>query len=179
MAILSTDILFKLSNSTSPGNSTAGTPATSLGGYISTTQVSGTPLDNLFADLSGDDNANSVVDYRCLFVHNNHGSLTLQTAVVWLSAIVGGGTTKTIAVDSAGITALASSPAQAAVIGSRTSAPSGVGSFSAPTTKGAGLSLGNIGPGQVCAIWVKRAAANTSALNNDGITISVGGDTAA
>jgi hypothetical protein len=51
--------------------------------------------------------------------------------------------------------------------------------FTAPTTKGTGLAIGNIPAGSVAAIWVRRTAANTVAVNNDGVTIRCEGDTAA
>src|SRR6185295_15387597 len=93
MAITASDILYKLSLLTgSAGNSAAQPdPNASLGKYISTTQISGTPLNNLFDNVSGDENAASESEYRLIFVHNNHGSLTLLSPVVWISAEVSGG----------------------------------------------------------------------------------------
>jgi hypothetical protein len=91
MAITSSDILIKLSVKTgSAGNTTAGTPAGSLGKYISTTQVSGTALNNIFDDVTGQENFDSDAEYRCIFVHNNHATLTLQNAVVYISSQVSG-----------------------------------------------------------------------------------------
>ena len=58
----------------------------------------------------------------------------------------------------------------------RPTAPAGV-TFSSPTTVGAGVALGTIGAGQVKAFWIRRTAANSSALSNDGVTIAVTGDT--
>lgn len=180
MAITASDILLKLSVKTgSAGNSTAGTPAGSLGKYISTTQISGTPLNNLFDDISGDENAASNVEYRCIFVHNSHATLTWQGVVAWTSGAVSGGADAAIAVDNIAASAIGSASAQAAEITDEDTAPSGVGAFSAPTTKGTGLSLGNIGPGQCRALWVRRTATNSAAINNDGFTIELAGDTAA
>ena len=50
--------------------------------------------------------------------------------------------------------------------------------FSSPTSVGSGLSIGDLSPGTVKAIWIKRTAANTAAKNNDGVTLSIIGDTA-
>jgi len=179
MPIVASDVLFKLSTlAGSAGDSTASTPAASLGKYVSTSQwVSGT--NALFDNVSGDENAASVVDYRCFFVHNNHASLTLENAVVYLSAEVAGGANVALAVDNIAATAKGSTSAQAAQIASETTAPSSVGAFSSPTTKAAGLALGSIGPGQVRAVWVRRSAANSAAINADGFTVAVAGDTAA
>lgn len=179
MPIATTDILYKWSVATGPGNSTAaGAAGTSLGGFISTTIVVDATLDNLFPDVTGDENAASNVDYQCMFIHNNHATLTLQNPVVWLSAEVAGGVSCAVGVGTTAASALASATAQAQTIANKNTAPTGV-TFAAPTTKAAGLAIGNLGPGQVKAIWVRRTAANTAAQNNDGVTIRVEGDTAA
>lgn len=179
MAITATDILFKLSTkSGSAGNTLTSTPNASLGKYISTTQITDATTDNLFDVVTGDENAASDVEYRGFFVHNNHGSLTWQNVVVWLSADVAGGAATAIGLDTTAVSAVGSASAQALEIADESTAPSGV-SFSAPTTKGAGLSIGNIAAGSVKAIWVRRTAANTSAVNDDGATIRAEGDTSA
>lgn len=179
MAIVASDIKQRLSVVTgSAGNTTAGTVGASLGKYISTTDVSGTPLNDLFPDVTGNENLASNVDYQCVFVYNSHGSLTLQNAVVYISAQVSGGAAAAIAVDSTATSAVGASSAQALTIANKNTAPAAL-SFSAPTTRGAGLSLGDIAPGNVKAFWIQRTAANTAALNNDGATIVVSGDTQA
>jgi hypothetical protein len=179
MSITATDILFKLSLKTGTAGNQNAQPNVneSLGKYISTTQITDATLNNLFDDVSGDENAASDVEYRCIFVHNAHGSLTWQNVVVWLSAEVSGGAIETIAIDNIAASVIGSSSAQAALIATEGDAPSGVGSFSGPVTKGTGLSLGNIAAGYCRAIWIKRSAANTVALNNDGVTLRCEGDT--
>lgn len=180
MAITATDILYKFSVAAAAGNTTAGTAATSLGDQISTTQITDATLDNLFDVITGDDNAASDVEYRCFFVHNNHGSLTWENVVVWLSAEVAGGAAAAIALDGIAVSAVGSASPQAATVANENTSPgAGAGSFSSPTTKGTGLSIGNIAAGSVKAIWVRRSAANTGAVNNDGVTIRCEGDTAA
>lgn len=180
MAITQSDILWKLSvTSGSAGNSTSGTPAGSLGKYISTTQLSGTTLNNLFDDISGDENAASTVDYRCIFIHNAHASLTYQSPVIWISSEVSGGASIAIAVDGTAASAIGSASAQAAQIANETTAPTGTGGFSSPTSKATGLSLGSIAAGSCKAVWIRRTAANNAAINNDGVTLAVEGDTSA
>jgi hypothetical protein len=180
MPIASTDILFKFSTTAgAAGNTTAGgAPGTSLGKYVSTTQIVDATLDNLFPDITGDENAASNADYQCIFVHNNHATLTLQNAVAWLSAEVAGGAATAIGGDTTAASAVGASAAQALQIADKNTAPAGVG-FSAPTTKAAGVAIGSIGPGQVKAVWVRRTATNSAAFNNDGVTIRVEGDTSA
>lgn len=180
MAITATDILYKTSTTAgAAGNANAQAVAgQSLGKYISTTVITDATLNNLFPDVTGDENAASNVDYQCYFVHNNHASLTWQSPVAWLSAEVAGGVTAAIAVDTTAASAIGSATAQAVTIANKNTAPAGQ-SFSAPTTKGTGLAVGNLPNGQCKGIWVRRTAANTSAVNSDGVTVRVEGDTAA
>ncbi len=180
MALTGTDILIKLSVAAAAGNTTVSTPAASLGDQISTTQISGTALNNLFDDVSGDESAAGDIEYRCLFVHNNHGSLPWTSVVVYLSAETAGGSSMALATDNIASSAVGAASAQADVIANEDTAPTGVSAFSSPTTKAAGLSLGTINAGSVKAFWVKRTtSAATAAANNDGGTIAVAGDTAA
>lgn len=183
MAILTTDIKWRLSIKTgAAGNAGAqADPNASLGKYISTTDLNtGTPLNNLWDDVTGDENAASDVEYRCLFVYNAHATLALLNPVVWLSAEVGGGAAIAIAIDNIGPSPIGQAGAQAAEIANENTAPSGVGAFSSPTTKGAGLSLGaSLPAGQCRAVWIRRTAANTGAVDNDGVTPRCEGDTAA
>lgn len=177
-AIQTSEILFKFSVKTgAAGNSNAGTASGSLGKYISTTAITDNTLNNLFDDISGAENAASTVDYRCIFVHNSNSANPLENAVVWLSAETAGGASIAIAIDNIAASAIGSASAQAAEITNETTAPSGVGTFSSPTSKGSGLSLGTINNGSCRAIWVRRTAANSAALSNDSVTIRVEGDT--
>jgi len=180
MAIVAADILYKFSVAAAAGNTTAGTAAGSLGDQISTTQITDATLHNLFDVVTGDENAASEAEYRCFFVHNAHATLTWENVVVWLSAEVAGGAVAAIAIDDIAASAIGAAVAQADSIADENTAPgAGVGAFSSPTTKAAGLSIGNLAPGNCRAIWVRRTAANTAALNNDGVTIRCEGDTAA
>lgn len=177
-AITSGEILYKYSVSAAAGNTTAGTAAGSLGDQISTTQIPDATLNALFDDVSGAENAASDVEYRCVFVHNSNASNALQNAAIWLSAEVAGGASVAIGVDTTAASAIGSGAAQALTVADESTAPSGV-SFSSPTTFGTGLSLGTIPAGQCKAVWFRRTATNSAALNNDGVTWSVQGDTAA
>lgn len=180
MAITATDILFKLSVKTgAAGNSTAqGDVNESLGKYISTTQITDATLNNLFDDVSGDENAASDVEYRCIFVHNAHATLTWQSPVVWLSAETAGGANIAIAIDDLAASPIGQAGAQADEVADESTAPTGE-AFTSPTTKAGGLALANLPAGQCRAIWVRRSATNSAALDNDDVTIKVEGDTSA
>lgn len=174
MAIASTDILYYLSApSASAGNATAGTPNGSLGKYMSSTQITDATLDNLFDDVSGAEAAAGMTDYRCLFVLNNHASLTLQNASITINSQTTGGGDITIALDNVAVSAKGSSTAQATTIANETTAPTAVGSF------GTGpLTIGDIAPGSVKAVWLKRSVtAGAAATNPDGVVLRTSGDT--
>lgn len=180
-AITAAELLFRGSVvSGSAGNSVAfGGVDTSLGKYIANNNLADATLNSLFSDATGAENAASTVHYQCVFIYNSNASNAYQNAVVWVSGDPAGGAEVAIAVDSTAASAVGSASAQALQIANRTTAPAGPLTFSKPTTQGTGLSLGNIPAGQVKAIWIRRTLANTAAMNADGITISIAGDTAA
>lgn len=179
-AITAGEILLKYSTTAgAAGNANTSTAATSLGKYISTTAWAGGALNDLFDDISGAENAASTVDYRCIFVHNSNTANALQNAVVWISGEVTGGASIALASDNIAASALGSASAQAAQIANETTAPTGVSAFSSPTTAVTGVALGSIPATQVKAFWVRRTATNSAALSNDGVTITVTGDTGA
>ena len=177
MSIVADDILFKYSTKIgSAGNQNAQTNQNaSLGKYISTTEWPGGTVHDLFAAITGADNANSTPTYRCIFIHNNHGSLTYQGVVVWVSAQVSGGADVAIGLDITAPSGISSASAQAVSITNEKVAPSAV-TFTTPTTEGAGLAIGDLLPGECKAIWIKRTPANTVAVSNDGATFSFSGD---
>jgi len=183
MPIVNTDIVYRLTvKAGAAGDTTAQAAPTnpttgSLGGFTSTS-VMGAGANSLFDDISGAENTASTVDYRAFDILNNHATLTAQNAVVYLSAEVGAGASIAIAVDNTGPVAKTSA-SQGANIATETTAPTGVGAFSSPTTAGTGLALGSIPPGQIRRVWVKRTAANSAALDSDGVTFAVACDTAA
>lgn len=174
MAIVAGDIQKRLSVTTgAAGDSTAGTPAGSLGKYVSTTQITDATLNNLFDDVSGAESSAGMTDYRCIFILNNHATLTLTNATVQVLSQTAGGGAIDIATDNIAVSAKGSAAAQAATIASETTAPTGVSAF------GAGpLALGDIGPGQVKGVWLRRTVtAGAGAVNPDGVVLRVTGDT--
>lgn len=179
-AIVSSDVVTLLSNSgASAGYSVTGTPGASLGGYVSTSVMSLTSLDNLFLDLTGAQNAADQVDYACLFVLNNTASgNSMLITVAWLptSSNVTGATSHAIGVDPTAASVKTSSGAQAVTISASTTAPAGVTFVAPSSTNSGGVSLGTIAPGYVRAIWLRRTAANTAPLNNDGFSIEIDWD---
>ena len=178
MPIVDSDILFKYAvTSGTAGNQNPQTsPNASLGKYISTTVWPGNgTLHDLFGPITGLQNIDSAVDYRCLFIHNNNGTLTLSNILLWISGLTVGGATIQIGADTTPASGINTSTPQALQVVDINTAPTGV-SFSAPITEATGISLGNLLPGQCIAFWIKRSAGNTPALNNDTLTLSYSGD---
>lgn len=178
MSIVAADIHTRFATTAgAAGNSTApGAAGTSLGKYMSNADLTDNTLNNLFPDVTGAENAASNVDYQCVFIFNNHATLTWQGVVVWISAETAGGSSFAVGVDTTAASAAGSATAQALTIANKNTAPAGV-TFSAPTTQATGVVVGDIPAGQVRAIWIRRTSANTAALANDSATISYAGDT--
>lgn len=180
MPIANSDIKVRYSIKTgSAGNTLSqGDVNESLGKYIATNDVTDATLHALFAAVTGDENAGSEARYRCIFVYNSHSTLTWQGAKCWISAEVADGADTAIGVDTNAAAAVGSGSAQAIEVADEETAPGGV-SFTSPTTKSNGISIGDIAAGECRAIWVRRTATNSGAANNDGVTLTFEGDTGA
>jgi hypothetical protein len=180
-AIVPSDIVFLLSApGASAGYASSGTPGSSWGNFASNTVLSATPLDNLFTDLTGAENAADQVDYACLFVLNNTSSgNSMLNSVAWLptSSNVTGATTHAIGVDTTAASTKTATVAQALTIVAATTAPVGVTFVGPSSTNAGGVNLGTIAPGSVRAVWFRRTATNSAPLNNDGFTVEVDFDT--
>lgn len=177
-AIVASEIVVRFTTTAgAAGDTTANTTVgTFLGKYCATSAWAGGALNDLFADITGAQNAASQVDYAGLAVLDNNASNILQNAVVYISAETAGGASIAVGADTTAASAKGSATAQLLTIANNTTAPAGV-TFSSPTTLGTGVALGNIGIAQVKGVWVRRTAANTSALSNDGMTLAFAGDT--
>lgn len=173
MPIVGSDIQKRFSVSAAAGDTTAGTAATSLGDQVSITQITDATLTNLFDDVSGAESAAGDTEYRCIFILNNHATLTLQNATIQILSQTANGGLIDIATDNIAASAKGSGSAQAAVIPDEQTAPSGVSAF------GAGpLALGSLAPGQVKGVWLRRTVSpGATGVNPDGVVLRVTGDT--
>ena len=177
MSVSSTDILLKLSTKAgAAGNTTAGTPAGSLGKYISTTAITPASLHNLFDIIEGGENAASESEYRCIFIHNNNATDDFLNVFVYILSEVSDGASVAIGVDPTAASDIDSASAQALEVADEDTAPAGV-SFTSPTDLANGIDVGDIPAGSCRAIWIKRTAANTAAMTNDGATLRIQGET--
>ena len=174
MPIQSSDIKWYLS-----GGADNTDPNASLGGAISNTEIQDGVLNNLWDDVSGEESQNGDVEYRCIYVKNTHGSLTLQNAVIWISELTLSADDEVdIGLDPAGV-GDGSNTGVATSVPDESTAPSGV-TFSRPTDKSSGLSIGDLGPGECIAVWIRRTVnSGASAYNSNEYKLKVEGETAA
>lgn len=168
MAILAGDIDYHLSGGAANEDVDA-----ALGGVISSVELVGATLQNLFDIVGSDESAAGDVEHRCIYVKNAHETLTLQNAKVWIQTQTPSDDTDIqIALAEEGVNGTAE------VIGDETPPPSGE-NFSAPANEGEALTIGDIPPGEHQAIWVKRnIGVAAAAYNNDSVVLRVKGDTA-
>lgn len=179
MAVQASDIEFRYSIPTAAAGDqlTQNNPANSLGRYVSQTAWPGGGLHDLFQELTGADNAAMVSEFRCVFVVNKNVTSSWDNVRVWVSTDTQpGGAEIAIGVDPTPASLLNTTTAQAVTISNPKIAPLGV-SFSKPLTYASGLNLGNIGPGQCRAIWLRRSGQNTAGLANETCVLTFQGDT--
>lgn len=169
MPITATDIEFHLS-----GGASNSDPDAALGGAISSTEITDATIANLFDNVSGAEAAAGDTEYRCFYILNNHGSLTLQGAEVWIE-------TNTPSGDTSAEIGLGSSAVNGTeqTVADESTAPTSV-TFSTAAGQGNALSIGDIPAGEHKAVWVRRTVGSgAAAYNSDSVVIRVQGDTAA
>ena len=178
MPIATKDIQFYLSvPNARQGWRMTSIPAQSLGGYVSATPLNmSVPLNNLFDDVTGEQNEAGRVDYRCIFIRNSHATLTLRDARIWIEPFAGAAAMVLVGVDPIGVTKQDIVARQAAIVSSPLEAPGGV-TFYRPVSKAIALLLGNLISGNVCAVWVQRSIHNVEPVDNDGFVFRVVGET--
>ena len=163
MPIETTDIHYRLSGGGSNSNANA-----SLGGAISST----TAPSALFDPVSSAQAAAGLVEYRCIYVRNNHGSLAmLEPNRIFIQANTPSATT-TIAL---GLGTSAQGGVEQTVA-NEGAAPAGV-SFSEPTDFASGINLGEIPAGGHRAVWVRRTINAGTAATSDTYNFRVTCDT--
>lgn len=178
MAIAPAEVQFYLSApNAAAGFAASSVPGASLGKFMSTTQVSGVPLDNLFLDLLAPQNAAGQVDYQCVFIVNfTVTGLTMRNPFVWMPSLLytQGGTNLAVGVDAAGAVPYSQTAPQAARIALSVNAPAGVTAWYGPSAAPYnGLLIPDIQPGYACAVWIQRTAVNSPAVAPQSLSLQV------
>jgi len=166
MPIVASDIKLYLSGGA--GNTD---PNASLGGAISTTEVVDNTLHNLFDKVSGAEASAGDTEYRLFYVKNTHATLTLQSAKIYID-------TNTPSTDTSVEISVATetgSPTQ--TIANENTAPA-TQTFVTAAGVGNALTIGDLAPGVVKGIWIKRiVGSSATAYANDSVVIKTYGDT--
>ena len=192
MPIIASDLVkyFTQGGGISDGGA-AGSAATSLGGYRGTGVITDNLDNNLFDDVSGAEALAGDTEYRCLCIRNNHASLALQNAKIWVSTDeANADTTISIAVE---VPTGSATTGSAQSVANESTAPtvnagnvSNWYASSAVNSYANGIAINinghsaNLGVGEIVFVWVRRvvgvAAAAASGVN---FTLRIQGDTAA
>lgn len=168
MAIIPSDLQFRLS-----GGAANSDPNASLGGAISSTALVDASLHNLFDQVNSSEASAGDVEYRCIYVRNNHATLALQNAEVYLSADAANANV-TIAF---GIGTSAIDGTEQTVADEST-APTGV-TWEEDAGEVNALAIGDLPAQSHQAIWVRRTVtAGAAADDLDSASLVLAGDTA-
>lgn len=168
MSVAPSDIRFRLS-----GGSSNTSPAASLGGVKSSTEIVNSVDNNLFDDVTSAEHLSGDTEYRCFYVHNANGSTTLTSAVAWIASdTISADTDLAIAVGTAAVNGTEQT------IANENTAPTGVTWSNVAIDRPSGLPLGNLPAGQHKAVWLRRIVTTGSVPQvGDTAQIAVGGDT--
>ncbi len=116
--------------------------------------------NGLFDDVTKAEALAGDTNYRCVYVMNNHASLTATGVKAWINQDALGADTISLAADAAGI-GDGTSTGVAATIANEAAAPAGA-VFTQPLSEGAALSLGNFTFGTGIGLWVKRSVPSST-----------------
>lgn len=153
MVIANTDL--KLFHSGGGSNSNI---ALDIAGDISSVEITDNTLNDLWDDITGDQGAAGITEYRKIFFKNAHGTLTATAAKLWiLTNTTSTDDTITIGLDLGGLNNIGDD------ISVETDAPSPAVTFVTAVDKANGLALGNVPAGQKYAIWIKRVVTGPAA----------------
>lgn len=163
MAIADTDIIFRLS-----GGAANADPALSIGGAKSSVAVTGSTL---LDTVSSAEATAGDINYRCFYVHNAHGTLTMIGAKMWIQANTpDADSTVDIGVGAAAVNATETATANEAT------APGSV-TFVAAVNEAGAIALGDIPAGQHRAVWIRRTENAGQAAVSETATLRVKCDT--
>ena len=144
----------------------------SLGGTITGDEVIDGDLHNLFDKVTSDESAAGDVEYRCAYIKNIHGTITLEGTISYIAANTASPTTDmAVALG----TSIVGGVEQ--IVTNESTAPIGVSWQNLVGLVNA-VTLGDIPAGSHKALWFRRTVdAATIATPTDGITLTTRGST--
>lgn len=162
MPIISTDIVYRLS-----GGAANADPLLSLGGAKSSVAAS----TNIYDDVTSAEATAGDIEYRCIYIHNAHATLSYLAPKVWVQANTpSADTTVAIGLGTSGLNATEQT------VANENTAPTSV-TFSSPIDFATGLQMVDIPAGQHYPIWIRRTVNAAAAAVADSFTLRVQGDT--
>ena len=143
------------------------TPATEQEDTLAVT----TTTEGIFPDVTSGEAGAGDTQYRCVYIHNGHGSETIATLKLWIGKQYDGEQNVALVVDSNGV----GGTANTILDGGDSTNVLGSHIFSSPTTEGTAIEVSGIGPGVAVPIWIRRTvSANVQeAVSADSFGISM------
>lgn len=161
--LTSNDIRFYYS-----GGATNTVASKSLGGLKSACEVPASSMNTIFDNVSSSEASSGRIEYRAIYVTNVNPYITLSSAVLWID-------TNTPAADNIEIAIADSNGTSTVSVANETVSPSGF-SFTSPSSKAAGLSIGSLPPNSSRCIWIKRVVSpQTSSYASNYFSLRVEG----
>jgi hypothetical protein len=151
----------------------------SIGGNINLSaplnknQNPSTPLFNqLWDDFTTSEKKNGDVEYRCIFVRNEHGTDTLTNIKIWFTAELTPSPDTYIRM---GVSNLAVNTAEQSLVTAEDT-PTGINFDARHNSEDTAISLPNLAPNAYKAIWIqRRIRANAAQYNKDSFTLRLDG----
>ena len=145
------------------GGASNSDPNASLGGVASTTQLSGTPLNNLFDNVLAAEAAAGRIEYRAISLHNA-GDAAATLVKIWIDTDTTSASTEIdIALDAG----------TQSIVDESTAPSSPALSFSHPAV-GSKLSISDIAAAGAQRVWIRRTVtAAAGNLSNDAAILKV------
>lgn len=143
-------------------------PASTVQDSITVANATNRAFDN----ISATESLNGDTEYRCFYVKNTHASQTAYDVRLWIKSQPTGSDTLAIALDPNGKGVSARGPL--ADESDSTNVLAGI-TFTQPNTYAGALVIGNLGPGEYYAFWVKRVVPSntTVAMINDFSSLAI------
>lgn len=167
MPIIASDIKCFISGGAANTN-----PNASLGGIISTTELTDNSLHNLFAKVGAAEALAGSVKYRGVYIKNTHATLTYEAVLAYISS-------QTTSPDTSIKIALAGEGAGATMetIANEDTAPVGEVFVTADGVAN-GLSMGDLGVAVRYGVWIQRTVtAGATAFGSDTTIVATRGET--
>ncbi len=187
MAIVASDIKQYLTGAASDGAAQAD-PAASLGNYHSATEITSATDNNLFDDTSGAEATAGDTEYRCYCIKNEHASLELTTAKVYIYTATGNA--QDVISFAVEVPTSSNTAGYAQTIVNESTSPTvntgNCSNWSTASTYATGVAVNinahdaNLGVGEIIFVWLKRAVtAGAAAADAESVVIAIQGDSAA